>query len=98
MTHYNARSGEARRRPEPAAKPAREASPLPKQEETPPPKAKTPPGPLRDLGRGLDGILSRLDPGRLATEDLLVLAILWLLYRESGEREMLIALGAYLFL
>ncbi len=60
--------------------------------------AKRPPGPLHDLMGGLDGILARLDPGRLETEDLLVLAILWLLYRESGDRELLIAMGAYLFL
>ena len=28
----------------------------------------------------------------------LVLAVLWLLYRSSGDRELLIALGAYLIL
>lgn len=59
---------------------------------------KTPPGALHGIRSSLDGILSRLDPGRLETEDLLVLAILWLLYRDSGDRELLIAMGAYLFL
>lgn len=59
---------------------------------------KTPSGALHDIRSSLDGILSRLDPGRLETEDLLVLAILWLLYRDSGDRELLIAMGAYLFL
>ena len=102
MTHYNAQSGQRRHRPEEEPMRPRRTSPLPPQEETapppPPPKAKTPPGPLRELGRGLDGILSRLDPSRLATEDLLVLAVLWLLYRESGDRELLIAMGVYLFL
>ena len=98
MNHYNAQSGQRRYRPE-SENPPRQSSPLPPQEPAPPPpKAKTPPGPLRELGRGLDGILSRLDPGRLETEDLLVLAVLWLLYRESGDRELLIAMGAYLFL
>ena len=29
---------------------------------------------------------------------MLVLAVLWLLYRESGDKELLIAMGAYLFL
>ena len=53
--------------------------------------------PLLSLRSGLDGIFERLDPKRLETEDLLVLAILWLLYRESGDWEMLIALGAYYF-
>ena len=33
----------------------------------------------------------------LETEDLLVLAVLWLLYRDSGDKELLIALAAYLF-
>ena len=101
MTHYNAQSGQRHYRPEGAAETPPRPSPLPKQGEAsppPPPKAKTPSGPLRELGRGLDGILSRLDPSRLATEDLLVLAVLWLLYRESGDKELLIAMGAYLFL
>ena len=96
MTHYNAQSGRRSYRPEPEERAPQRPSPLPPPEEAP--KAKTPPGPLRELGRGLDGILRRLDPGRLETEDLLVLAVLWLLYRESGDRELLIAMGAYLFL
>ena len=100
MTHYNAQSGQRRYQPDETPERPPRPSPLPKQDEAPPPppRAKTPPGPLRELGRGLDGILSRLDPSRLATEDLLVLAVLWLLYRESGEKELLFALGAYLFL
>ena len=100
MTHYNAQSGQRRYRPEAKPPPEKKGSPLPPPEAPPPPppEAKTPPGPLRELGRGLDGILSRLDPSRLETEDLLVLAVLWLLYRESGEKELLFALGAYLFL
>ena len=99
MTHYNAQSGQRRYRPEEEPQPGRKSSPLPPQEAAPPPpRAKTPSGPLRELGRGLDGSLSRLDPSRLETEDLLVLAVLWLLYRESGDKELLIAMGAYLFL
>ena len=35
---------------------------------------------------------------QLDTEDLLILAVLWLLYRSSGEQEMLVALAAYLVL
>ena len=53
---------------------------------------------LKKLSCVPDGLLSRLDPGRWETEDLLIMAILWLLYRESGEEELLIALAAYLFL
>ena len=45
----------------------------------------------------LNALLGRLSPGALETEDLLVLAVLWLLYRERGDRELLLMLGAYLF-
>lgn len=63
-----------------------------------PPRREKPSGPLYDLRGSLDGVLSKLDPGRLETEDLLILAVLYLLYRESGDTELLIALGAFLFL
>ena len=58
-----------------------------------PPADNTPPRQKRTL----DGVLRRLDISSLETEDFLVLAILWLLYKESGKTEMLIALVAYLF-
>ena len=50
------------------------------------------------LPPGLGDALSRAFLGNLETEDLLVAAILYLAYRSSGDIEMLIALGAYLFL
>lgn len=43
-------------------------------------------------------MLRRLDLSSLETEDYLVLSVLYLLYKESGRTEMLIALLAYLFL
>lgn len=99
---YNGSTGE-RVRVEDAPPPERPPSPLP-PEDAPAPEhsatggnEKTPPSSLLSLRSGLDGIFERLDPKRLETEDLLVLAILWLLYRESGDWEMLIALGAYYF-
>ena len=36
--------------------------------------------------------------GELETEDLLLLLILYLLYRESGDKDWLVTLGAMLFL
>ena len=45
----------------------------------------------------LESLLGRLT-GELETEDLLLLAILYLLYRESGDVEMLFILGAVLLL
>lgn len=90
----------------PPPRPPREGSGPPKSGQKPPdrgPKGREPPGdgkkqPAGEARRGLEHILSRLDPGKLETEDLLVLAILWLLYRDSGDKELLIAMGAYLFL
>lgn len=64
-----------------------------------PPPSGPPPAPAPPpAGEGLEGLLSRLDPGRLEREDWLVLGILWLLYRLSGDTELLIAMGLYLFL
>ncbi len=74
---------------------------------SPPPPPPPPPPPIRPppphpgipfAGESLEGLLSRLDPGRLEREDWLVLGILWLLYRLSGDTELLIALGLYLIL
>ena len=63
----------------------------------PPPAVRrpAPPGPLP----GLD--LRRLLPdtvGDLETEDLLLLLILYLMYRESGDQELLIIMGAMFLL
>ena len=64
-----------------------------------------PPPPLlrpsaQPLG-GLGDLLRRFLPGAreaLETEDLLLLLILYLLYRESGDRELLIMMGAMFLL
>ena len=45
----------------------------------------------------LGGSLSRLIPeklGELETEDLLLILILYLMYRESGDKDLLIIMGA----
>ena len=61
--------------------------PMPEAPVPPPPPGPPPPrGPL-------SGTL-----GRLETEDWLVIAVLYLAYRSSGDWELLAALGAYLFL
>lgn len=72
---------------------------IPEQEQRKAPPPKLPPVNSRppEPKRTPEGILRRLDISSLETEDLLVLAILWLLYKESGKTEMLIALVAYLF-
>jgi len=54
----------------------------------------------RKVGRGglLEGLASKLNFSSMETEDILVLLILYLLYRESGDEEMLIMMGAMLLL
>lgn len=50
----------------------------------------------------ISGLLGKLVPGALREglelEDLLLMLILYLMYRESGDKELLIVLGAMLFL
>ena len=84
---YQGSSGRARRvETEPEGIPA-PPPPVPEPEDSPPPQP-----PVVRAGP-LNGVLGRLD-----TEDWLVSAILYLAYRSSGDWEMLLALGAYLFL
>lgn len=47
---------------------------------------------------GLDGILKRFNIGSLETEDLILIGIFYLLYRESKDVEFLLIAGAMLFL
>ena len=60
----------------------------------PPGPIKRPPWPLDSLGSGLGGLLEKLNPAALETDDLLLLLILYLLYRESGDTELLLIMGA----
>ena len=86
MNRYYGNSGRMERLPD------RPKPPPPSVPPPPPPPSK--PRPEPDVFR----FLHRLDPRRMEQEDLLLLAILWLLYRESGERELLIVMGAMLLL
>lgn len=59
-----------------------------------PPSARNTPS-----GAGLVGeLFSRLSPEGLDTEDILLLMIFYLLYRESGDEEFLIMMGAMFLL
>lgn len=55
---------------------------------------KRPPSPPSLFGGGLGGLLSHLSPASLETEDILLLLIFYLLYRESGDKDFLIMMGA----
>lgn len=89
MKRYDARSGRVSGMPEPIL------APPPPMPPPPPPRPRpAPPPPFGGLlpGRLLPGL------GELDNEDLLLLLILWLLYRESGELELLVIMAAmYLF-
>ena len=74
---------------------------LPEQERVPLPEKREPPRPKNGRGGNhidLSAIFNRLSPQRLEQEDLILMLILFLLWRESGDKELLIALGAFLFL
>ena len=75
------------------------------EESAPPPKAAPPPPPCPpsppQRRPGLLDSLGRLLPGaweELETEDLLLLLILYLMYRESGDSDLLIIMGAMFLL
>ena len=97
--------------PSPSPRRAGSSPPCGRPTYNPPPersRAKYGPPPAR--GGGLDslfpenisGLLGKLVPGALREglelEDLLLMLILYLMYRESGDKELLIVLGAMLFL
>ena len=82
INRYEGNTGRVTRMPEPA--------------DFPPPPPPSPPRMSRpdfDLGRLLPGLGEGLEG-----EDLLLLLILWLLYRESGDQELLIIMGALFLL
>jgi len=68
-----------------------QASPKPKPQHTPPPKAG---GQLSFLS----GILDKLHLGDIDIGDLLLLLLLFHLFREDGDEELLIAIGLLLIL
>ena len=92
MKRYDASTGRVSGMPEPVAAPP-VVPPLPPPMMPPRPRP-TPPPPFGGLlpGRLLSGL------GELDSGDLLLLLILWLLYRESGDLELLVIMAAmYLF-
>ena len=50
------------------------------------------------LGGGIGGILERLRPDRLEAEDLMLMLILFFLYRESGDPEFIVIMAAMFLL
>jgi len=89
INRYEGNTGRVTRLPEPHDLPP--PPPPPPGPGRPPPPPPRPPG--LDLGRLLPGLGSALE-----TEDVLLLLILYLLYRESGDQELLMIMGAMFLL
>ena len=92
INRYEGNTGRFTRMPEPQDLPPPPPGPMPRPVR-PAPEPMPPPPPGLDLRRLLPGIGAELE-----TEDLLLLLILYLLYRESGDKDWLMTLGAMLFL
>lgn len=91
---YQGNSGRVQRVEEPqgASAPPRPVPPRPG------PGEGRPPGPVSGLSGELGRLLGRLSPMNLETEDLLLIAVLYLLYRDSGDEDFLFMIGGLLFL
>ena len=64
----------------------------------PPPGSIRPPGPLSGLSGELGRLLGRLSPMKLETDDLLLMMVLYLMYRESHDEELLFIMAAMFLL
>ncbi|MBQ7692312.1 MAG: hypothetical protein IJT29_01750 [Oscillospiraceae bacterium] len=87
INRYEGNTGRVTRLPEP-----QDLHPAPPPPVPAPRAAPNPPG-IPDLRRLLPELM-----GDLETEDLLLLLILYLMYRESGDQELLIIMGAMFLL
>lgn len=86
MAAYNRYRGSGSR-PERMEEPARQNKKPPQQ------LRKNPPQPMKLSGGTLAGYIPQ-KLGELETEDLLLILILYLMYRESGDKDLLIIMGA----
>lgn len=103
--HYMGTGGQSRRISQPEKKPGtfqgKLLAPLPSAQELREAKSTpqaSPPSPKSGLSGELGKLLGKLGSLSLETEDLLLIAVLYLMYRESGDKELLIMIGALLFI
>ena len=95
---YRGNSGRRERVPEPGDLPPFAPPPPPGPPPPEPHPPEPPPPPPPEWSGTLARLLRRLSPAALETEDFLLLALLYLLYRESGDRDFLWMIAAYLFM
>ena len=88
------------RPPEPPPPDAPHKPPLPPDasHRPPPPEMSHRPPPQPPIHDGLNGFLRHLNLENVDTGDLLLLCLLFLLYREGADEELLVALGLLLIL
>lgn len=72
-----------------------EDEPAAEEQPTKPPRH-TAPQPNEGMAQRLMPLLKKLEAIDLQTDDLLLLLILYLMYRESGDKELLFMMGAML--
>lgn len=84
-----------RQEPPPRTRQAGRGANRPRQE---PPAPEPAASPLRDLGGSLSGLLSNVFPDGFEMEDALLLLVLFLMYKETGDKEYLIVMGAMFLL
>ncbi|MGN1001878.1 MAG: hypothetical protein ACI4PC_03830 [Oscillospiraceae bacterium] len=103
INRYQGNSGRVSRVPEPSSghgarretgRPAREPRPVP----GPPPGQRRPLSPLSGLSGDLGRLLGRFTLSSLETEDILLIVVLYLLYKESGDEDFLVMMAAMAFL
>ena len=70
--------------------PPRDSAPAPARRDSRPPR------PQETIDRAVGGLLKKLESVNMETDDLILALILYLMYRESGDKDLLIMLGAML--
>ena len=94
---YQGNSGRVERVEEaPAGRSAGLPAPPHRPPHGPAPGERRPPSPLSGLSGELGRLLRRLSGAGLETEDFLLIFILYLLYRESGDEDFLFAIAGLL--
>ena len=73
-------------------------APFQRPVKAPPPTERRPPSPLSGLSGELGKLLHKLGSLELESEDLILIMILYLLYKESRDEEYLLMIGGLLFL
>ena len=87
------------RQPQPEPEPPRQEAPPPPPHPDPPHRHEPPPPPNGGIQLPfLSGILEKLHLGSIDFGDLLLLLLLFQLFREDGDEELLIAIGLLLIL